>query len=115
MLGTCKGKWFLDLRDEAIIRLYYSTGARLSEVGKLPLDDIDLETDSVRFRGRGNKDRRVLIGPKTALALSRYLRVRARHKGDELPQLWLAECGARPLAPNGIKIMLKSDVAAPVA
>lgn len=85
VLGTCNGKSFLDLRDEAIIRLYYNTGARLSEVGALRVDEIDLETDSVRFRGKGNKDRRVRIGPKTARALSRYLRARAKRKGAELP------------------------------
>jgi integrase/recombinase XerC len=30
--GT-KGKSFMALRDEALIRLYYNTGARLSEIG----------------------------------------------------------------------------------
>ncbi|WP_199335788.1 tyrosine-type recombinase/integrase [Streptomyces sp. GMR22] len=29
VLATCKGKAFLQLRDEAIIRLYYNTGAPL--------------------------------------------------------------------------------------
>lgn len=47
------------------------------------------------------------FGPKTARALSRYLRARAKHQGAELPDLWLAERGARRLAPNGVKIMLK--------
>ena len=47
------------------------------------------------------------FGPKTARALSRYVRARAKHKGAELPQLWLADRGSRPLAPNGIKIRLK--------
>ncbi|MFC7529357.1 tyrosine-type recombinase/integrase [Actinoplanes sp. GCM10030250] len=40
--------------------------------------------------------------------MARYLRARAKRKGAaEVPQLWLAERGAKPLAPNGIKIMLK--------
>ena len=107
VLGTCKGKDFVQLRDEAIIRLYYNTGARLSEVGNLTLTDLDMNTDSVRYHGKGNKDRRVRFGPKTARALSRYLRARTKHKGADLPDLWLADRGARRLAPNGIKIMLK--------
>lgn len=107
VLGTCKGKDFVRLRDEAIIRLYYNTGARLSEVGNLVLDDVDLDTDSVRYRGKGNRDRRVRFGPKTARAISRYLRARAKHKGAELQDLWLADRGVRRLAPNGIKIMIK--------
>jgi integrase/recombinase XerC len=107
VLGTCKGKEFNQLRDEAIIRLYSNTGARLSEVGNLQLCDVDLSTESVHYHGKGNKDRRVRFGPKTARAISRYLRARVKHRGAELPDLWLAERGVRPLAPNGIKIMLK--------
>jgi integrase len=38
VIGTCRGKTFIQLRDEAIIRLYYNTGARLSEAGNLALD-----------------------------------------------------------------------------
>ncbi|MDX8031688.1 tyrosine-type recombinase/integrase [Lentzea sp. BCCO 10_0856] len=107
VLDTCKGKEFIQLRDEAIIRLYYNTGARLSEVGRLGLDDVDLNLDSIHFCGKGSKERRVRFGPKTARAISRYLRARERHLGADLPALWLAERGRRPLAPNGIKIMLR--------
>jgi site-specific recombinase XerD len=116
LLDACKGKAFGNLRDEAIIRLYCNTGARLSEVGNLLLDDVDLNTESVHYHGKGAKDRRVRFGPKTARALSRYLRARAKHKGARLPNLWLAERGGQPLNPNGIKIRLKRlGVAAGVA
>jgi len=96
VLGTCKGKDFVQLRDEAIIRLYSNAGARLSEVGTLMLDDIDLDTNSVHYHGKGNKDRRVRFGPKTARAISRYLRTRVKPRGAELPNLWLA---GRPWGP----------------
>jgi integrase/recombinase XerC len=50
----------------------------------------------------------VRLGPKTAGALSRYLRTRAkRERAAEVPQLWLAYRGAKPLRPNRIKIRLK--------
>jgi site-specific recombinase XerD len=107
LLEACKGKGFANLRDEALIRLYCNTGARLSEVGNLLVDDVDLNTESVHFHGKGAKDRRVRFGPKTARALSRYLRARDKHKGAELPNLWLADRGGRALEPNGIKIRLK--------
>ncbi|MBK3566934.1 tyrosine-type recombinase/integrase [Streptomyces sp. MBT62] len=107
ILDSCKGKSFVQLRDEAIIRLYSNTGARLSEVGNLKLDDLDMTTDSVRYHGKGSKDRRVRFGPRTGRALSRYLRARAKHKGVALPDLWLADRGVQRLAPNGIKLMLK--------
>jgi site-specific recombinase XerD len=108
ILELCKGKGFVQLRDEALIRLYYNTGARLSEVGNLLLSDVDLNTESVHLHGKGAKDRRVRFGPKTGRALSRYLRARSKRAGvADIPQLWIAERGARPLLPNGIKIRLK--------
>ncbi|MGI5182322.1 tyrosine-type recombinase/integrase [Dactylosporangium sp. CA-152071] len=108
LLDACKGKSFVNLRDEALIRLYCNTGARLSEVGNLLLTDLDLNTESVRFHGKGAKDRRVRFGPKTARALSKYLRARAKRRDvEQVPNLWLAERGARLLLPNGIKIRLK--------
>jgi site-specific recombinase XerC len=100
VLEACKGKGFAGLRDEALIRLYANTGARLSEVGNLLVSDLDLNTESVHLHGKGAKDRRVRFGPKTARALSRYLRTRDKHKGAALPDLWLADRGAAPLTPN---------------
>ncbi|MFY1575771.1 tyrosine-type recombinase/integrase [Verrucosispora sp. WMMD703] len=100
LLDACKGKGFANLRDEALIRVYCNTGARLSEVGNLLVADVDLHTESVRLNGKGAKDRRVRFGPKTARALSRYLRARDKHKGVALPNLWLAERGTTALTPN---------------
>ena len=76
LLQVCKGKGFASVRDEALIRLYANTGARLSEVGNLLVTDLDLNTESVHLHGKGAKDRRVRVGAKTARALSRYLRAR---------------------------------------
>jgi site-specific recombinase XerD len=107
LLDTCKGKDFVQVRDEAIIRTLANTGARLSEVANLQLGDVDLSLDTVRYHGKGAKDRQVRLGPKTARAVSRYLRVRGSHRAFGLPDLWLAVRGAQPLSANGIKLMLK--------
>jgi site-specific recombinase XerD len=107
LLDTCKGKDFVQVRDEAIIRLLYNTGARLSEVANLKLEDVDLSLDAVRYHGKGAKDRRVRLGPKTARVISRYLRARGSHRGFGLSELWLAVRGAQPLSDNGIQLMLK--------
>ena len=107
LLDTCTGGDFVQVRDAAVIRLLCNTGARLSEVANLPLDDVDLALDTVRYHGKGAKDHRVRLGPKTARALSRYLRARGSHRGVGLPDLWLALRGEQPLSANGIKLMLK--------
>jgi integrase len=36
-----QGRRDLHLRDEALIRLYCNTGARLSEIGNLHVDDVE--------------------------------------------------------------------------
>jgi integrase/recombinase XerC len=101
-------KDFSAIRDEALIRLYYNTGARLSEIGNMLLTDVDMNTQSVHLHGKGAKDRRVRFGTKTARAMSRYMRARAKKRyADEIPQLWMAERGKVALTPNGIKLMLK--------
>ncbi|MEV4624589.1 tyrosine-type recombinase/integrase [Asanoa sp. NPDC049573] len=107
LLAVCGTASFVDLRDQALIRLFYNTGGRLAEVGNLTLDDLDLHADTVRFHGKGAKDRRVRIGPRTGRAISRYLRARSGRRGADLPHLWLSARGACRLEPNGIKIRLK--------
>lgn len=107
LLETCSGKSFLDRRDTAIIRLLMDTGARLSEITLLDLDDVDLKRDLVRVQGKGDKQRAIPFGEKTGQALTRYLRVRAKHKSADLPALFLPDRGRRRLAPNGVKIMLR--------
>jgi site-specific recombinase XerC len=107
ILDTCRGRDFIDTRDEAIIRLLSNTGARLSEVAGLRVDDVDLRLDAVVFHGKGARDRRVRLGPKTARAVSRHLRLRTEVRGSNLSALWLAARGGQPLAANGIKLMLK--------
>ncbi|MEU9211330.1 hypothetical protein AB0D27_26195 [Streptomyces sp. NPDC048415] len=100
VLGTCRGKQFVQLRDEPTIRLYCNTGARLSEVGNLLLDDIDLTTESVHFHGKGSKDRRVGSGrgPRGPSAATCGLVPSTRR--PYFRHLWLAERGIRRLAPT---------------
>jgi site-specific recombinase XerD len=107
LLDTCKGKTFAARRDTAIIRLLLDTGARLSEISTLTLDNVDLKRDLVIVRGKGDLQRAIPFGERTGQALARYLRTRTRHKAAELPHLFLAERGHKPLSPNGVKIMLR--------
>jgi site-specific recombinase XerD len=107
LLATCAGKSFLERRDTAIIRLLMDTGARLSEITLLDVEDVNLKLDLVVVRGKGDKQRAIPFGEKTGQALTRYLRMRDRHKAAASPALFLPERGSRRLAPNGVKIMLR--------
>ncbi|MEN9693468.1 MAG: site-specific tyrosine recombinase XerD [Actinomycetota bacterium] len=63
----------LDMRDYALVEFLYSTGARVSEAVNLSLNDLDLESGSVRLFGKGSKTRVVPVGSHAIAALERYL------------------------------------------
>ncbi len=62
------------LRDRAILELMYAAGLRLAEAVSLDVSGVDLVEHLVRVRGKGNKERMVVIGRPAAQALQRYLR-----------------------------------------
>jgi integrase/recombinase XerD len=67
------------LRDRALLEFLYGTGARISEVTDLDVDDLDdLAADpAVRLSGKGGKQRYVPVGSYAVRALDAYL-VRGR-------------------------------------
>lgn len=83
-----KGKDFESRRDAAMIRLFGATGGRISEL-VLNVDEVNLADRRVRVTGKGGKQRIIPFGHHTALALDRYVRVRAKHPFAHLPALWL--------------------------
>jgi tyrosine recombinase XerC len=67
---------FEDLRNLAILELFYSTGMRLSELQGLNRQDIDAVSQQVKVRGKGRKERIVPVGDHATLALRKYERRR---------------------------------------
>ena len=64
----------LGLRDRALLELIYGSGARVSEVSGLNTAEVNLETREIRVRGKGSKQRVVLIGDAAKNVLALYLR-----------------------------------------
>jgi integrase/recombinase XerD len=85
------------VRDRAILELLYATGARISELTALNLDDL-VDPTMVRLFGKGSKERIVPVGSYAQSALEVYL-VRARpvlvKKGKGTPALFLNQRGGR--------------------
>lgn len=70
----------LMMRDQALLELLYGTGARISELTDLSLDDVSSLTKELpilRLKGKGDKERLVPVGSHALQALDRYL-VRSR-------------------------------------
>jgi len=74
-----KGGKFSDVRNAAILELFYSTGMRLSELRGVNRMDLDLLSQQVKVRGKGRKERIIPIGDHAQLALRNY-----ESKRDEL-------------------------------
>jgi integrase/recombinase XerC len=64
----------LGLRDRALMELLYAAGVRVSELVGLSAADLDLRDGLLRVRGKGNKERVVLVGRPARRALAAYLR-----------------------------------------
>lgn len=69
----------VELRDRALLELLYGTGARISELTALSVDDVAelSERGFILVRGKGNKERLVPVGTLAQQAVSDYL-VRGR-------------------------------------
>ena len=65
----------LGLRDKAIVELLYATGARVSEIASLSVDDIDSSRQLLRVMGKGSKQRMVPYGQPAADALEAWMSV----------------------------------------
>lgn len=73
LLAAPKGASALELRDKAILELFYASGLRLSELIGLKMGQIDLEQGMVRVLGKGNKERMVPVGSQAMGSLKIYL------------------------------------------
>lgn len=81
----------VSLRDRALLELLYGCGARISEAVGLDVDDLDLDSGTVRLRGKAGKERVLPLGGYAREAISAYL-VRGR------PALVTAGSGAQEAA-----------------
>lgn len=77
LLDACPDETPTQLRDKALLEILYATGARISEVLALVVDDIAETRDFIKVTGKGDKQRVVPVGGAAQRALEAYL-VRGR-------------------------------------
>ena len=105
-------KIFRDLRDRQkfntkksrryyiIVRILYSTMARVSELCNIRIRDIDFVGGSIRLRGKGNKERIVPIDPHTLHMIEDYIQDRIFYETDDF---LLVNTRNQPLNPRVIQ------------
>lgn len=96
-----------DVRDHAILELFYSTGMRLSELVNLDVRDITSADGEFRITGKGKKDRQVMLGKKAKQAVERWLTFRSQFVTKESDDaLFLNQRGGR-LSARGVQQRVK--------
>jgi integrase/recombinase XerC len=66
----------LDLRDKAILEVFYATGIRVSELVGINMEDVNFGERLIRVRGKGKKERFVPFGRIAEERLKIYLKAR---------------------------------------
>lgn len=97
------------VRDRALLELLYATGARVSEIVQLDVDDT-AHGDVLRVRGKGAKERIVPVGSYARAAVEAYLtRIRPAWaaKGRATPRLFLGVRGA-PLSRQSAWLIIQA-------
>jgi len=82
-------------RDSAIIMVLLDTGLRIGELGRLKVEDVNLQTGEVKVHpygtGRKTKGRTVFIGKAATMTLWKYLQTREDLRDDD--PLFLSSSG----------------------
>jgi site-specific recombinase XerD len=112
LLKTCEGTDFANRRDTAVLLVLADGGLRLAELCGLKVGDVDMAARVLLVAGKGTqrggpRHRAVPFGIRTAQALNRYLRHRARHPYAASPMLWLGAQGRAVLRADGVVELIR--------
>jgi integrase/recombinase XerC len=94
----------LNVRDRAMLELFYSSGLRLSELTGLRWLDLDLNAGEVRVLGKGRKTRIVPVGRHAVAAL----RALGEAEGREPDAPVFRGRGGAPISPRTVQARMKT-------
>ena len=96
----------LELRDHAMMELFYSSGLRLAELVALDCRDVTGKQGTLEVTGKGAKTRRVPVGRKAIQAIRHWLDVREAVAAADEPALFVSRRGGR-IHPRTIQARMK--------
>jgi integrase/recombinase XerC len=85
----------LEVRDLAMLELFYSSGLRLAELTSLNLADLDFADASLRVTGKGNKTRLLPVGQQALQAIRAWLAMRPGLAAAGEQALFVSQRGSR--------------------
>ncbi len=103
-----KGDSLLNLRDRAMLELFYSSGLRLAELVGLDIDMLDFSEATVTVTGKGSKTRIIPLGSQAVKALQHWLNARSQIqiKPAHVKAVFITEHGNR-ITPRAIQYRVK--------
>ncbi len=110
LLSAPASDW-IEVRDKAIVEVFYSSGLRLSELTGLNLADLDLRDGLVTVTGKGNKTRTIPLGRLAIEAIQAWLAVRGEQLRDPLDNaVFISKRGQR-IHPRSVQARLQQMAA----
>jgi site-specific recombinase XerD len=114
LLNSIKPKDFLTMRDKTILEMFYSTGARISEVQGIKLKNIDIDKREILITGKGRKERIIYISDTAINCLKKYLRSRkeyieSKNKKGDCGYLFINKF-AQSITTRSIRSIVKKEI-----
>lgn len=82
LLNVCNGSNPIEIRDRAILGLMLGNGLRRAEVTHIEMPDIRLDKNEIIVKGKGNKERLIILIPEIATFLNAWISIRAALNND---------------------------------
>ena len=115
MINSCDDS-ALGIRNRCLLELLLATGARIGEIIKIEIDDINFSNNEIKVLGKGNKERIVYFNEHTNEALKEYINGPREEllNGNSSKRLFINHIGGE-LTTRGVrdiidKIILKSSI-----
>lgn len=105
LLGTVSGD-FAE-RDYCMIVLFLNCGLRRAELVGINLEDISLSDNTLRVRGKGNKERMLYLNTACQQAIQQYLKVRPVDGVKDKKALFLSHLKSR-ISLQGVHYVIKN-------
>jgi len=109
LLDSVHGSDAMDLRDRALLEMLYDTGARVSEVVGIKVEDLDFDEELILVTGKGSKQRLVPMGGTLRGVIQRYLAQGGRDNfanARKTSRLFLNSRGG-PLSRQGVDLIIR--------
>jgi integrase/recombinase XerC len=86
---------FFDYRDRALLEVFYSSGARVSEIASADCDNLTIENGTLKVLGKGAVERMVFLTDNAVKWLRLYLKQRRKEFGEVRGPLFVNNKGKR--------------------